>query len=90
MREYSKKPESQSRTLDSNPKASRQAPIDVILQRYKERNIQRYVEDEELIQGKFSDTAQREVFDEDELLHGKFDASSSVQREEATQPQLKT
>ncbi len=89
MREYSKKPESQSRTLDSNPKASRQAPIDVILQRYKERNIQRYVEDEELIQGKFSDTAQREVFDEDELLHGKFDASSSVQREEATQPPTK-
>lgn len=53
MREYSKKPENQSRTLDINPKASRQAPIDVILQRYKERNIQRYVEDEELIQGKF-------------------------------------
>lgn len=41
MREYSKNPESQSRTLDSSPKASRQAPIDVILQRYKERNIQR-------------------------------------------------
>lgn len=53
MREYTKKPENQSRTLDSNSKASRQAPIDVILQRYKERNIQRYVEDEELIQGKF-------------------------------------
>lgn len=41
MREYSKKPESQSRTLDSNSKAFRQAPIDVILQRHKELNIQR-------------------------------------------------
>lgn len=36
MREYSKKPENQSRRLDSNPKASKQAPIDVILQRHKE------------------------------------------------------
>ena len=60
MREYTKKSESQSRTLDSNPKASRQAPIDMILQRYKERNIQRYAKDEELIQGKL-DTAQRKV-----------------------------
>ncbi len=42
MREYSKKSESQSRTLDSNPKASRQAPFDVILQRYKQ-NLQLYV-----------------------------------------------
>lgn len=86
MREYTKKPESQSRTLDSNPKASRQAPIDVILQRYKERNIQRFAEDEELIQGKF-DTAQREKIDEDELLQGKFksvptDIQKSIQREE--------
>lgn len=53
MREYAKKPESQSRTLDNNPNASKQAPIDVILQRYKERNVQRYAEDEELIQRKF-------------------------------------
>lgn len=86
MREYTKKPESQSRTLDSNPKASRQAPIDVILQRYKERNIQRFAKDEELIQGNF-DTAQREKIDEDELLQGKFksvptDMQKSIQREE--------
>lgn len=85
MREYTKKPESQSRTLDSNPKASRQAPIDVILQRYKERNIQQYVEDEELIQGKFSDIVQREEFDEDELLQGKFD---TAQREEIDEDEL--
>ena len=62
MREYTKKPENQSRTLDSNPKASRQAPIDVILQRYKGRNIQRYSEgeSEELIQGKFEFNTQTE------------------------------
>lgn len=86
MREHVKKPESQSRTLDSNPKASRQAPIDVILQRYKERNIQRYADDEEFIQGKF-DSVQREKIDEDELLQGKFestltDVQEPVQREE--------
>jgi hypothetical protein len=84
MREYTKKPESQSRTLDSNPKASRQAPTDVILQRYKERNIQRYAEDEELIQGKF-DTAQRNEIDEDELLQGKFD---TAQRNEIDEDEL--
>lgn len=62
MKEYTKKPENQSRTLDSNPKASRQAPIDVILQRYKEWDIQRYSEDEseELIQGKFESDTQTE------------------------------
>lgn len=84
MREYVKKPESQSRTLDSKPKVSRQAPINVILQRYKERNIQRYAEDEELIQGKL-DTAQRKEINEDELLQGKFEDSpttKSVQLEE--------
>jgi hypothetical protein len=34
MREYTKKPENQSRTLDSNPRASRQLPIEVVLQKY--------------------------------------------------------
>lgn len=87
MREYAKKPESQSRTLDSNPQASRQAPIDVILQRYKERNIQRFAEDEELIQGKFNDTVQRNEIEEDELLQDEFesvlsDIQRSIQREE--------
>ena len=86
MREYAKKPENQSRTLDSNSKASRQAPINVILQRYKERNIQRYAEDEELIQGKF-DTVQREEIGEDEFLQGKFESNfiteqRPIQREE--------
>ncbi|GHU90257.1 hypothetical protein FACS1894155_08370 [Bacteroidia bacterium] len=86
MREYAKKPESQSHTLDSNPKAFRQAPIDVILRRYQERNIQRYTANEELIQGEF-DTAQQEEIDEGELLQGKFESvfageKETLQREE--------
>lgn len=86
MREYANKPESQSRTLDSNPKASKQAPIDVILQRYKERNIQQLAEDDELIQNKL-DTVQRTEIDEDELLQGKFETvptgeQEAIQREE--------
>lgn len=83
MREYTKKPENQSRTLDSNPRASRQAPIDVILHK---KNIQRYAEDEELLQDKF-ETAQRKEPDEEEILQGKSDPAlaseqESVQREE--------
>lgn len=61
MREYTKKPENQSRTLDSNPRASRQAPISEILQAYKNGNLGRQsiiqresVEDEELLQTKRS------------------------------------
>lgn len=82
MREYSKKTESTSRTSDSNPRAFEQAPIDVILQRYNERNIQRYApeEEEEPLQGKF-DTAQREEIDKDELLQGKFDSVPASEQE---------
>lgn len=39
MREYTKKPENQSRTLDGNPRASRQVPISEILQAYKNRTL---------------------------------------------------
>lgn len=85
MREYTKNPDNQSRTLDSNSKLSRQAPIDVILQRYKERNMQQYVDNGELIQGKFSDTVQREEFNENELLQGKLNIA---QREEIDDEEL--
>lgn len=56
MREYTKKPESQSRSLESNPKASRQAPIDVILQAYKNGTLGKCesIENEELLQAKTS------------------------------------
>lgn len=56
MREYTKKPENQSRTLDSNPRASRQAPISEILQAYKngtlgKQPVQREsIEDEDMLQ----------------------------------------
>ncbi len=57
MREYTKKPENRSRTPESTPGASAQAPMEVILQRYKD-HIQRYVaeEEEEPVQGKFEST----------------------------------
>ena len=60
MREYANKPESQSRTLDSNLRASRQAPIADILQAYNNGTLGRQlvqresVEDEELLQAKTS------------------------------------
>lgn len=75
MREYTKKPENQSRSLDSNPKASRQVPIADILQAYKNGTLGRQ-------------PVQREsVEDEDELLQGKFESDTQtkqqpVQREE--------
>ncbi|GHV23020.1 hypothetical protein FACS1894174_08410 [Bacteroidia bacterium] len=86
MKEYARKPESQSRILDSNPRASRQAPIDVILQQYKERNIQRYVseEDDDLLQSKFG-TTQRKEIDEDKLLQGKFESISNIGQEPVQQ-----
>lgn len=81
MKEYAKKPKSQSRTLDSNPKASGQAPFDEILQQYK-RNIQRYasVEEGESLQVKF-DTAQQEDIDEDELLQKEFESAPTSLQE---------
>lgn len=66
MREYTKKPENQSRTLESNPRAFKQAPISDILQAYKngtlgKQPIQREnVEDEELLQGKLESDIQTE------------------------------
>lgn len=68
MREYTKQSEKTSRTLDSNPKASRQAPFSEILQAYKNGTLGRQTvqrentgineEDEELIQPK-SETIQK-------------------------------
>lgn len=86
MREYSKKPESQSRTLDSNPKASRQAPIDVILQRYQKRNMRRYAsaEEEKPLQRKF-ETIQRIEPEEEESIQGKF-ATAQLESELDEEP----
>lgn len=87
MREYSKNPVNKSYREESSSEMSRQAPANVILQRYKE-NIQRVEaeEEEELLQGKF-DTVQREELEEEELIQGKFEPTTrtdqqSIQREE--------
>ncbi|GEM_PF-2922740 len=62
MREYTRQPERQSRTLDSNPRASKQAPIADILQAYKDRTLGRPIqrtsaEDEDLLQAKSANQA---------------------------------
>lgn len=67
MREYSKKPQNQSHTLDCNPRASKQAPIADILQAYKNGTLGRQpiqrenVGDEELLQTKTSGQAPASV-----------------------------
>lgn len=65
MREYANKPESQSRTLDSNPRASRQAPIADILQAYKNGTLGRQ-------------PVQRESMEDDELLQAKASGQAPV------------
>ncbi|MDR3061610.1 MAG: DUF4157 domain-containing protein [Dysgonamonadaceae bacterium] len=79
MREYTQKPENKSRTLDSNPRASKQAPISEILQAYRERTLgkpvqRQEIDDDELLQPKLN-LAQQEEFDEDELIQPKFDTT---------------
>lgn len=81
MREYAKKTENQSRTLDSNPETYKQTSLNVILQRYKERNIQRYTSEEEAPLEDTLDRVQAEEINEDELLQGKFDASTAHKEE---------
>jgi DNA-binding transcriptional regulator of glucitol operon len=62
MGEYAKKSDNQSRVLHGNPRASKQASADVILQQYRERSIQRYAtkEDEELVQNKSESALSKE------------------------------
>jgi hypothetical protein len=63
MKDTIRKPENTSRTLDSHPRASRQAPISEILQAYKDgtlgkQSVQREsIEDEDLLQTKTSGQA---------------------------------
>lgn len=96
MREFAKKPENQSHTLDSNPKASKQAPISEILQSYRDRTfgkpVQRQSADEdELLQAKAAQqdqvnaVSQRYASDDDELIQGKFD---TVQHEDIDEEEL--
>jgi hypothetical protein len=89
MREYAQKLENKSRTLDSNPRASKQAPISEILQAYQDRtlgkSVQRQeIDDDELLQLKLN-VAQCEEFDEDELIQPQFD---NIQREKLDDDEL--
>lgn len=73
MREYAPNPENKSRTLDSNPRASKQVTISEILQTYQDKMLRKSVP--------------RQSADEEELLQGKFESAlaagqASVQREE--------
>lgn len=57
MKTYSRQPEAKSDT--AQPKASRQASAHDVLQAYKDRTVQRQeIDEDELLQGQFSDTAQ--------------------------------
>jgi hypothetical protein len=94
MREYVKKPENQSRTLDSNPRASRQAPVFEILQAYKNGTLgrqpiqQESVEDEDLLQGKFSNIVQYkdlQLGEDEEPLQGKFQSTPATEQESMLQ-----
>ena len=97
MKEYARKPENTSRTIQSNTKASRQAPISEILQAYKDRidgkPVQRQsVDEEELLQAKSAQqdhiraVLQRyEPEEDEELLQGKFESTSTTEQEPVQQ-----
>ena len=78
---------SQPKSSDTvQPKSSKQASTKDVLQAYKDKIVQRQdIDEDELLQGKFNDTAQLEGFEEDELLQGKFD---TAQREELDEDEL--
>lgn len=67
MREYIRQPERQSRTLDSNPHVSKQAPRSDILQAYMDRTLGRPVQ-------------RTNAEDDNELLQGKFDSPSDTEQ----------
>lgn len=95
MREYAKKPESQSRTLNSNPIASKQALIADILQTYKEGTLGRQpvqresVEDEEILQAKTLEQAPDVCLATGQVQHIPLEAKSIIQQKQGyVQPAL--
>jgi hypothetical protein len=80
MKTRIQQPKQESRTIQSKTKAANQASIAEVLQKYRDKTVQRETlpEEDELLQGKF-ETAQRADFDEEEPLQGKLE---TVQREE--------
>lgn len=79
MKTQIQKPKQESRTIQSKTKAANQAPLGQILQRYKDKTIQREVfpDEDELLQGKF-ETIQKEKFEDEDLLQGKFDKTAQL------------
>ena len=80
MRAYTTNPANKSRTLDSNPIASKQASLAVILQQYKQ-NIQQHASrgNKEGIQDKFDGTRPETIGEE--LLQRKFEFVASNEQE---------
>lgn len=97
MKEYTKKTDNQFRTLDSNPKASRQASISDILQAYKNGMLDRQpvqredIQDKNLLQGKFSDLVQYkdlQIDEDEESLQGKFQSIPTTKQESMLQKKM--
>jgi hypothetical protein len=85
MKTRIQQPKQESRTIQSKTKASNQASIAEVLQKYRDKTVQRAgFEEEEPLQGKF-ETAQRADFDEEELMQGKFE---TAQREAPDEEEL--
>jgi len=96
MKTQVKQPQPVSHTIQSKTKAANQADIQSVLQKYAERHenanvgatlavAQREgIDDEELLQCKFSDTVQCEALDweEEEPLQGKFSDTAQLAQEE--------
>jgi hypothetical protein len=81
MKTQIQKQENVSHTIQTKTKAANQASIAQVLQKYKDKTVQREAlpEEDELLQGKFETAQREELDDEDELLQGKFE---TAQREE--------
>jgi hypothetical protein len=75
MKTQIQKQENVSHTIQTKTKAANQASIAQVLQKYRDKTVQREAspEEDELLQGKF-ETAQREELDDEEPVQGKFTA----------------
>lgn len=62
-----KQMQNESRVLQGKPRASNQAGLQQILQKYAVAQREAVPDEDELLQGRF-ETAQREVLDEEELM----------------------
>ncbi len=73
-----------SHTIQGKNRSDKQVSVESVLQKYAQCQADTELDDE-LLQGKFSDTAQCKSLDEEEPLQGKFE---TAQREENPTPNL--